>query len=64
MTKIEIGAIKKNLVKKTKIYEEILLHVIDLLYEQGYLLEEERTPMKSHILFEQSRKDGRMQWRG
>ncbi len=50
--------------EKTKIYEEILLHVIDLLYEQGYLLEEERTPMKSHILFEQSRKDGRMQWRG
>ena len=50
--------------EKTSIYEEILLYAIDILYEEKYLLEEERTSMKRQIFSRQDRKDGSMTWRG
>lgn len=42
----------------TELYHEILLHIIDILYERKYLKEEERVSMKNRIIAEQRRKDG------
>lgn len=50
--------------EKSKIHIKILLHVIDILYEQEYLREEERTFMKSQILLKQSQKDGKISGEG
>ena len=49
---------------KTDFYGEILFHLVDLLYEKEYLLEEERISMKDQVLKEKSRKDGASTWKG
>ncbi|MBO5259700.1 MAG: hypothetical protein J6B26_04880 [Agathobacter sp.] len=45
-------------------YREILLHLVELLYEQEYLFEEERIFMKDQLMKEKSRKDGGKTWKG
>lgn len=38
------------MLEQLELQEEILLNMIDILYEQQYLLEEERTAMKNFVV--------------